>query len=125
MGLKKLSIQWHGLKVDELPELMPATLKAHIKAQTDKDQVWVECHGEYPADIEGLGDIKYFPATQGFPAKYFPYLGKTKPYQSPLIAVQFANAKANQLLHVECRAWAKNIGYSKRQGLLYAPGWNT
>lgn len=111
---KIIQLKNEAYKVDELPELMPATLKQHIKAQTDKDQVWVECHGEYPADIEGLGAIKYFPAAQGFPAKYFPYMGKSKPYQSPLIAVQFANAKANQLLHVECRAWAKNIGYSKR-----------
>jgi len=94
---------------------MPETLKAHIKAAADKDQVWVECHGEYPADKEGLGTIDYFPKAQGFPAKYFPYMGKTEPpYQSPLIAVQFANAKHNQLLHIECRAWAKNIGYSKR-----------
>jgi hypothetical protein len=31
-----------------------------------------------------------------------------------LIAVQFADVAKNQLLHVECRAWAKNIGYSKR-----------
>jgi sodium/potassium-transporting ATPase subunit beta len=41
-------------------------------------------------------------------------MGKTEAYISPLIAVQFANAKQNQLLHVECRAWAKNIGYNKR-----------
>jgi len=109
----------YGLKNEnykdgELPENMPATLKSHIGSQTDKDQTWVECHGEYPGDIEALGKIKYFPATQGFEDKFFPYLGKTKDYISPLIAVQFANARQNQLLHVECRAWAKNIGYNKR-----------
>jgi len=109
----------YGLKNEnykdgELPENMPATLKSHIGSQADKDQTWVECHGEYPGDIEALGKIKYFPATQGFEDKFFPYLGKTKDYISPLIAVQFANARQNQLLHVECRAWAKNIGYNKR-----------
>jgi sodium/potassium-transporting ATPase subunit beta len=103
-----------NFKDGELPENMPASLKTHIGSQPDKDQTWVECHGEYPGDIEALGQIKYFPATQGFEDKYFPYLGKTKDYISPLIAVQFANAKHNQLLHVECRAWAKNIGYNKR-----------
>jgi len=103
-----------NFKDGELPENMPATLKSHIGSQTDKDQTWVECHGEYPGDIEALGKIKYFPATQGFEDKFFPYLGKTKDYISPLIAVQFANARQNQLLHVECRAWAKNIGYNKR-----------
>lgn len=99
---------------------MPAHLKEHIKLQKDQEQVWIDCHGEYPADRENLKDMKYFPASQGFPASYFPYMGKIDEagkkldYQSPLIAVQFAGATKNQLLHVECRAWAKNIGYSKR-----------
>ena len=35
-------------------------------------------------------------------------------YESPLVAVQFNNPKLGQLLHVECRAWAKNIDYDKR-----------
>jgi sodium/potassium-transporting ATPase subunit beta len=101
---------------------MPDSLKEHIKKQSDADQeqVWIECHGEYPADRENLKDIKYFPASQGFPGTFFPYKGKIDEngnkldYQSPLVAVQFAGATKNQLLHVECRAWAKNIGYSKR-----------
>lgn len=92
---------------------IPKALVDNIKSLDDKNQVWVECHGEYPADDEGLGTIKYFPAAQGFPAKYFPYQGGAG-YQSPIVAVQFENAKPDQLLHVECRAWAKNIGYSKR-----------
>lgn len=99
--------------VDETVDKIPKALKDNIKNQGDKNQVWVECHGEYPADDEGLGTIKYFPAAQGFPAKYFPYEGGAG-YQSPIVAVQFENAKPDQLLHVECRAWAKNIGYSKR-----------
>jgi len=99
--------------VDETVDKIPQALKDNIKNQGDKNQVWVECHGEYPADDEGLGTIKYFPAAQGFPAKYFPYEGGAG-YQSPIVAVQFENAKPDQLLHVECRAWAKNIGYSKR-----------
>jgi len=92
---------------------IPDELVDVINLQTDKDQVWVECHGEYPADIEALGTINYFPASQGFLGKYFPYENQ-KGYQSPIVAVQFANARQNQLLHVECRAWAKNIGYNKR-----------
>lgn len=99
--------------VTDLPENMPEELKAHIGKQADKNQVWIECHGEYPADKESLGEIKYFPASRGFPAYYFPYKNQ-KGYQSPVVAVQFENAKPNQLLHVECRAWAKNIGYNKR-----------
>ena len=99
---------------------MPEHLKAHIKLQKDQEQVWIDCHGEYPADRENLKDIKYFPASQGYHTTYFPYMGKINEngdkldYQSPIVAVQFAGAAKNQLMHVECRAWAKNIGYSKR-----------
>jgi len=99
---------------------MPESLKEHIKKQSDQEQVWIECHGEYPADKENLKDIRYFPKEQGFPGTFFPYKGKQDKdgtplgYQSPIVAVQFAGAAKNQLLHIECRAWAKNIGYSKR-----------
>ena len=99
---------------------MPSSLKEHVKKQKDQEQVWIECHGEYPSDRENLKDIKYFPASQGYHATYFPYMGKINEngdkldYQSPIVAVQFAGAAKNHLMHVECRAWAKNIGYSKR-----------
>merc|ERR1739838_1047614 len=39
---------------EDLPEKMPDTLKAQIKAAGYPDQTWVECHGEYPADVEAL-----------------------------------------------------------------------
>jgi len=96
-----------------LPEDFPENLKAHINSQTDKEQVWVNCQGEYPADKEALGDPEYFPKSRGFPGYFFPYMNQ-KNYQSPLVAVRFPNAKKNQLLHVECRVWAWNIGYSRR-----------
>jgi len=97
---------------DELPKDMPETLKEHINAQDDKNQVWVECHGDKPADKEWLGEIKYYPESQGFPAKYFPFKNQ-KGYQSPLVAVQFSKASHRRLLRIECRAWAANIGYNR------------
>jgi len=93
---------------------MPKTLRDHIKAQADDSQVWVECHGENPADKEALaGKIKYFPETQGYPNYYFPYKQQDG-YVSPVVAVQFEKVPINQLIHIECRAWAKNIGYNRR-----------
>jgi len=83
---------------------------------TTMRQVWVDCHGENPADKEELGDIRYYPATSGFEAKYFPYFNQ-KGYVSPLVAVQFLNPKAGQLFHIECRAYAGNIKYHKRDKL--------
>jgi len=98
---------------DDVPEGFPEELKDHIKNQADKEQVWVNCKGEYPADTEALGKPVYYPDTRGFPGYYFPYM-KQENYQSPIVAVQFPDAEVNQLLHVECRVWAKNIKYNKR-----------
>ena len=41
---------------------------------------------------------------------------KQDDYVSPLVAVKFNPTKAEpgQLIHIECRAWAENIGYNRR-----------
>jgi len=96
--------------------LMSSDLEAHIKAQSNNDQVWVDCQGKYPADKEALaGGISYVPESQGLPNYYFPYM-KQDDYVSPLVAVKFNPTKAEpgQLIHIECRAWAENIGYNRR-----------
>lgn len=110
----------------EWPKDMPESLKTHIKAQSDKEQVWVNCKAKNPADADALPEskISYYPETKGFPKKigdivYMPYTNQKvdgKPaYQSPLVAVQFdVSGHKGQLLHIECRAWAHNIGYSRR-----------
>jgi len=95
------------------PEDMPKPLQTHIGSQSNKKQVWVHCKPKKTADEEGLKEIKYYPATQGFPDKYFPYLRQDN-YKSPLVAVQFEPKSKGQLLHIECRAWAGNIGYNRR-----------
>lgn len=93
---------------------MSDELKEHVNAEPNKNQVWVECYGENPADKEVLaGKIKYYPASQGFPFYYFPYMNQDG-YVSPLVAVQFVGVPANQLLHIECRAFANNIDYNRR-----------
>lgn len=106
------------LEDTDIPDGMPEDLKTHIKNQGDRNQVWVNCRGQYAADTEAMGRLKYFPDTRGFPNKepYFPYKGNAADptYESPIVAVQFEAPKQNQLIHVECRAWAKNIGYDKR-----------
>jgi hypothetical protein len=92
----------------------PVFLKAFLKNNLFLFfQVWIDCRGEYPADEEAIGKLKYYPESRGIPNHFFPYLNQPG-YQSPVVAVQFANAKENQLLHIECRAWAKNIGYNRR-----------
>lgn len=58
---------------ESLPAEMPQNLKDHIVSQGNKDQVWVDCRGENPADEEGIGEINYYPESRGFPAYYFPF----------------------------------------------------
>jgi len=104
---------------------MPTSLVNHLNnskvEHKDKYKVWVECHGENPADEELLHlnespdkpNIQYFPKDAGFSADHFPYYNQFN-YTSPLVAVKFRNLKRGVLHHIECRAWAGNIGYHKR-----------
>lgn len=95
---------------------MPEELKTHIerKSGDDAKQVWVDCQAKNPADKEALpqSKITYHPE-RGFPDKYFPFKGQEN-YHSPLVAVQFEPQTKGQLIHIECRAWAGNIGYNRR-----------
>lgn len=130
----------------DLPEDMPADLQANIRKQPVQmqQQVWVSCSGEYPADREAIARFDYFPKTRGFPSYYFPYTytpvqaekdfpnsegdHKNRRYVSPVVAVKVIPAtrpkgrpnapdSTGQLLHVECRAWAKNIVYNRQDRL--------
>ena len=92
---------------------MPQELKDRIAAATDTKQVWVSCIGENAADAEKMGEIEYFPKDGGFPARKFPYMNEPD-YLSPLIAVKFKKPHPGQFLHIECRAWATNIKYHRR-----------
>lgn len=111
-----LEHEYYGAKPKDYPDDFPAELAKHIAEQENKEQVWVNCQGENPADNDMMGDISYFPKERGFPSKYFPYLNQVG-YQSPLMAIKFENPTKGMLLHIECRAWAKNIGYDRRDKL--------
>ena len=79
--------------INDLPKEMPESLKDHIKSLDEKErnQIWVTCQGESPADEEIIGDVQYFP-TQGFPGYYYPFKN-TPGYLSPLVAVKFIRPK--------------------------------
>lgn len=100
----------------ELPPEMPAQLKNHIRSinnTRDRQNVWVSCEGESPADREHIGSISYYPKKfQGFPGFYFPYLNR-EGYLNPLVAVRFERPVSGILINIECRVWAKNIEYTR------------
>lgn len=100
---------YYNSSVDDMPD----DLKTRIDAAQEKNQIWVSCKGENPADNEGVESFEYFPAHAGFSSSFFPYLNQ-EGYQSPLVAVKLHNVNVGQLLHIECRAWAGNINYNRR-----------
>jgi sodium/potassium-transporting ATPase subunit beta len=101
--------------ITEPRDEMPAELQQRIKNTPvdQRKQVWVSCEGENAADREAMGEFSYFPSNGGFPDSNFPYLNQDG-YVSPLIAVKFKDPKVGQFLHIECRAWADNIKYHRR-----------
>ncbi|XP_044750910.1 sodium/potassium-transporting ATPase subunit beta-2-like isoform X2 [Coccinella septempunctata] len=101
---------------NDLPEDMPQQLKDHIRYNItrpeERNNIWISCIGENPADNEYLGPVKYYPSIQGFPGYYYPYMN-SEGYLSPLVAVQFKRPTSGLVINIECRAWAKNIKYHR------------
>ncbi|KAG6452974.1 sodium/potassium-transporting ATPase subunit beta-2 [Manduca sexta] len=103
-----------------LPEDMPKDVKSQILNMTSYNRdyansVWVSCQGETPADKEMIGPVKYFPYP-GFPGYFYPY-ENAEGYLSPLVAIHLENPKSGVVINIECRAWAQNIQYSRKERL--------
>jgi len=85
-----------------------------------KKDIIVNCHGRYPADVEALQDMQYFPSNQVISADYFPYMGgediSGNVYHPPLVAVKInpTPASIGQLVHVECRAYYHGVEHSTK-----------
>jgi len=121
-------IDWHPVpvKVEKLDdpeyEQMSDNLKNRIRKSIDKNFVWVDCYGRFPADREAI-NIEYFPSNQGMALKYFPYTGGS--YQQPLVAIKVKqnpgpgtdDTPFGQLIHLECRVWHDGVVHSKKDKL--------
>lgn len=106
--------------LDELPPEMPLELRLYITNVTKDNRgfipemVWVSCTPEDPSDQAHLGAIEYSP-WRGFPKYYFP-IRNEPPYLAPIVAVQFLKPATRRPMTVECRAWSKNMVYSRAEG---------
>ena len=58
--------------------------------------MWVECHGENPADKEHMGPLVYHP-DQGLSKNYYPYKNQ-EGYVSPAVFVEFANPQSKNFI---------------------------
>jgi len=109
----------YGLEHDYYNEAnvdMPNALQMHITSNGEqyRDHVWVDCHGENAFDKDVLkSKVTYSPASRGFSSIFYPYMN-AQGYQSPLLAVQFEDLPVGQLMHIECRAYAGNINYDRK-----------
>lgn len=96
-------------KEDPIPESIKDLIRANQK------NMYVNCEGENPADIEALdGKITYFPEDRGINFKYFPYNHAHKNYHNPLVAVKFNNLPKGQLVHVECKLWSRDLVHNRK-----------
>ncbi|KAL4705890.1 hypothetical protein ACJJTC_002771 [Scirpophaga incertulas] len=103
-----------------LPADMPQDLRQQISNITNfnrnyANMVWVSCQGETPADRENIGPLEYLPYP-GFPGYFYPY-ENAEGYLSPLVAVHLIKPKTGIVINIECRAWARNIVYNRRDRL--------
>jgi len=100
-------------------EDFPAALRTHWEKQTDKNNVWINCEGRYPADKEALENMEYLPASRAIPVTYFPFTGgpgtTDKNYHSPLVAIRIKPTNIGQLLHVECRAYFQGVIHKTKE----------
>jgi len=92
----------------------PESFHNHWKAQSDHEQIWVDCQGRNAADKEALSGMEYYPADRGFDTKYFPFAGNKEEYHSPLVAVQFTDLPKGQLIHVECRSYYQGVRHETK-----------
>lgn len=99
-------------KIEELPEKMPEELKNYIANTPEerRQQIWVSCDGKDHIDKENVENgFEYYPKElHGFPSYFYPY-SNTPGYLSPLVAIRQTKIGINQILNIECKAWAKNI----------------
>jgi len=98
---------------DKKYDMMTPKLKETIVKSADKNFVWIDCFGRYPADKD-VFKIEYFPQNQGIPIKYFPYKGGN--YHAPLLAIKFKENQASwgQLQHIECRTWFEGVKHETK-----------
>lgn len=71
------------------------------------------CVTQNPADKENIGPIRYAPS-QTIPANHFPFTNQ-EGYQAPFIMVQFLQVSRGILVNVECKAWAENMRYNRKE----------
>lgn len=131
---------WEPLEYDheynkppsDFPKELNGTFWANVEKQKEldkddgnkdkeplNDRVWIECHGQNPADVENMGPVVYYPE-MGVSKRFYPYKNQDK-YLSPVVFMQMQKPRQGVMIAIECKAWAKNIEHNsqERRGLAH------
>jgi len=93
-----------AIKLNKIYEFVPKL--------TEGDYLKFECKGEYAADQDNIGPVRYFPR-DGVPLSFFPFVGQ-KGYLSPLVFVKLDQPQTGVLLQIVCMPTnAENIIQNK------------
>lgn len=107
-------LQPEPYKKEDLPEDTPKHISDIVDAQGGDNKPFVDCQGEYPADIEALeGNMKYFPSDQSISMKFFPMKTK-KQNQNALVALKLNNLPTGQLVQIICKVYYKGVKHEKK-----------
>lgn len=103
-------------EVAELDDIEGMSENVKQKIRANPNQIYVDCQGENPADVEALnGQIKYYPEDQGISFKFFPYNHAHRNYHNPIVAVKFGSGiPVGQLVHIECKLWTKGVEHNRK-----------
>ncbi|GMT31552.1 hypothetical protein PFISCL1PPCAC_22849 [Pristionchus fissidentatus] len=90
-----------------------------VQGRYKPGSIAIHCDGTNNPDKEHIGKLKYIPAS-GIDGKYYPYQVMDN-YHQPIAMVKFESLPRNQVVLVECRAFAYNIEHdiTARLGLVH------
>ena len=83
---------------------LPYPIRDRVLDPNEPRRIYVDCYGEYPADVEAIGSLTYYPVHQGIPMGFFP---RKTGDPGPLFAVQFSDLPKGQVVHVVCSLYFK------------------
>merc|ERR1719510_1309051 len=88
-----------------------------------KNMIWGSCEAlKRPEEKEWVRSpdaFTIYPDSHGFSNEIYSNTVNSKDFLSPYVAVQVINLVQDEVIKIECRAWAKNIVYDEYERMGY------
>jgi hypothetical protein len=86
-----------------------------FERQEDINMIWVSCEASKSSDeknwVESSDAFTIYPDSRGFSNKIYNDTVNSPDFLSPYVAVQVTSLARDEIIKIECRAWANNIVY--------------